>query len=161
MFCNPPHKGERDRREIDDANEKNVIDEATSPPTNLLTDLQNFLRGAAETIRNVISVKEEIAKNVVPVVQQAGDTIRTLVESGAIDDGIEFARSAAESTSDVVTAVSQAGEAVGPVIQQTVSVAGNVTKPLMQIIMCTVVCSLQEIDERVKCQKNYCAHSPR
>ena len=152
--CHPSIKFDRVRRQTDAKNK----DSEDKKGNNLIEGFSNILRGASESIRNIIAVKQGIGSDILPIIQSFGETIQTIYKSGLVESGAKLARTTADNANNVVTTVVKAGEQTVPIVNQVSSTINSISSPLIKIALCTLVCPLQsDEDEKKQCEKDNCA----
>jgi len=149
VVCYPNPNGEGFRKQSYDTDD--------NKSSNPITNIQNMLKSASTMVRNIISVHERVATEVLPVVQSAGETVQTLYKSGTIQAGAKVAMTVADNINNVVTMVVKTGERAVPIVNQVSSTVNEVA-PLVKIAMCTLICPLQTDDEREKCRQENCTN---
>ena len=151
--CHPSITFDRVRRQTDDENK----DSDDQKGNNLIEGVSNILKGASESIRNILAFKQRIGSDVLPIIQSFGKTIENIYKSGLVESGAKIARTTANNANNVVTTVVKAGERTVPIVNQISRTINNVSSPLIKIALCALVCPLQRDGvEKKQCEKDNC-----
>ena len=149
VTCHPTFQRDRIRRQTENLDDKKA--------SNPVKDLQNMLNTASQIIRDLISLKQMIASDVLPLMQRAGDTVENLHKTGLLDTVAESARTTADNANNVVTTILKTGETAIPIVNEVSNTVNEISSPIIKIAMCSLVCPLQASDEKRRCEKENCA----
>jgi hypothetical protein len=153
--CHPSIQFDRVRRQTGDK-KKDLDDDEKG--NNVIQGFSDILKGASESIRNIIAIKQQIGSDVLPIIQSFGETIQDIYKSGLVESGAKLARTTADNANNVVTTVVKAGEQTVPIVNQLSSTINSVSSPLIKIALCVLICPLQrDEDEKKQCEKDNCS----
>lgn len=128
----------------------------------LIQDLLATLENSAKIIRDILEAKRKIAE---PLLEGTARALETLSESKAIERTLETVQTVAQAglqaTNGISTAITAGSRALGdssatPALVQGITSVSEIGGRVIRLAICTLICPLQEGDERNTCRKDNC-----
>jgi len=128
----------------------------------LIADLLATLENSAKIIRDILDAKRKIAE---PLLEGTARALETLSESKAIERTLETVQTVAEAglqaTNGISTAITAGSRALGgssatPALVQGITSVSEIGGRVIRLAICTLICPLQDGDERNTCRKDNC-----
>jgi len=149
----------------DDGNTDEITDRITSitdSSSKLIQDLLLTLESSAKIIRDILEAKRKIAE---PLLEGTAKALETLSESKAIERTLETVQTVAaaglQASNGISTAITAGSRALGgssaaPALVQGITSVSEIGGRVIRLAICTLICPLQDGDERNSCRKDNC-----
>lgn len=148
-----------------DNSDDELVDRVSSiadSSSQLIADLLATLENSAKIIRDILDAKRKIAE---PLLEGTARALETLSESKAIERTLETVQTVAEAglqaTNGISTAITAGSRALGgssatPALVQGITSVSEIGGRVIRLAICTLICPLQDGDERNTCRKDNC-----
>ena len=135
----------------------------TDTGSKLIEDLLATLESSARIIRDIIEAKRKIAE---PLLEGTAKALETLSESKAIERTLETVQTVAtaglQASTGITTALAKAGESTsGARLIQGITSVSEIGGRVIRLAICTLICPIQNGEERKTCQKENCGKIDR
>jgi len=149
----------------EDGNTDEITDRITSitdSSSKLIQDLLSTLESSAKIIRDILEAKRKIAE---PLLEGTAKALETLSESKAIERTLETVQTVAaaglQASNGISTAITAGSRALGgssaaPALVQGITSVSEIGGRVIRLAICTLICPLQDGDERNSCRKDNC-----
>jgi len=143
------------------------ISSITDTSSKLIQDLLSTLESSAKIIRDILEAKRKIAE---PLLEGTARALETLSESKAIERTLEtvqtVAKAGLEASNGISTAITAGSRALGsssatPALVQGITSVSEIGSRVVRLAICTLICPLQDGDERNTCRKDNCGKIDR
>ena len=149
----------------EDGNTDELADRITSiteTSSNVIQDLLLTLESSAKIIRDILEAKRKIAE---PLLEGTAKALETLSESKALERTLETVQTVAaaglQASNGISTAITAGSRALGgssgaPALVQGITSVSEIGGRVIRLAICTLICPLQDGDERDTCRKDNC-----